>query len=132
MHVPQYKFLGVQFHENMRRTQNAEFLIQCFKNNRYVKHHTLLPRHLKYQLYFSLFNSHLHYGILIWVVASPNKLYNLYLMRTSAVGFIHNFPYHGHVSCYFIVDCILSLPAMYSHRLFQLTVKGIVKLFLSA
>lgn len=83
-------------------------------------HRTLLPTHLKSQLYIFLTHSRLHYCILIWGVAPQNNFSNLYLMQKKSCPFCLQLILPRNVPSYFIVDRILSIPAMYSHRLSQL------------
>lgn len=79
----QYKFLGVQFHENLRWAPHVEFLVSNIAKSVGVlnRYWTLLLKSLKRQSYYFKIHSRLHYCVLIWGVTLRSNLNSLYLMQ---------------------------------------------------
>jgi hypothetical protein len=109
--IPAIKYLGIYFDENLNfkyqitqlsnKLSNALYILRRVKN--------FIPSHSLKTLYYSLFHSHLLYGIEIWSCAPPSAIKPLITKQKSAIRLISNAAYNAHTEPLFKLHSILPL-----------------------
>ncbi len=108
------RFLGVfldpdvnfKYHLNVlsKKLSTAIYFIKAAKN-------LLTPNALK-SLYYSLFHSHLIYGIQAWSSASQESINKIFKLQKKAIRLISNSAYNAHTESLFKNNKILPLPLL--------------------
>ena len=75
------------------------------------------PKRLLVSLYYSLFHSHLSYGISVWGNARNEYLDTLRLMQKRAIRLITSSDFHASTSELFRDTKILKLDDIFTHQL---------------
>ena len=79
-------------------------------------------------VYFSLFESHLRYGIAFWGVANQGLLNILFILQKKAVRFIVNVPLNESCRQHFKAQKILTLPCLFILETSSLIFKNRIRL----
>jgi len=97
-HMESVKFLGVHVDEYLSWKPHINMLNQKLSKSMFiinkVKH--ILPPHVLQTLYYTLFHSHLSYGILAWGAAADSTLKQTTLLQKRAIRTINNAKYNSH------------------------------------
>ena len=80
----------------------------------------LCPNHVLKSPYYSLFHSHLSYGIALWGVANSTLLNKVFLLQKKAIRAITKSEFLAHSDPIFIQLQILKLDDLYLHKLASL------------
>jgi len=128
---PAIKFLGVYIDPNLnfkyhvqkirQKLSSALYFLRTAKNQLNSKALTAL--------YYSLFHSHLIYGIQIWSSCNQESINTLYKMQKKAIRIIHDLPYNSHTESFFKKSRILPLPdlvAFFSLQFMQQFTQGLL------
>jgi len=109
---PAVKFLGLYIDPSLnfkhhiqtirKKLSSALFFMRTAKNTLNTKALT--------SLYYSLFHSHLIYGIQVWGCCSQESINLLHKLQKKAIRIIHGLPYNGHTESFFKKSKILPLP----------------------
>ena len=87
-HVTETKFLGVIIDDRLSWEPHIKMLTKklasCTGSLNRIKDN--IPEHLHIDLYHTLFESHLAYGIMVWGGVSPNKLQSLITAQKRCIG----------------------------------------------
>ena len=78
------------------------------------------PESVLKSLYYSLFNSHLSYGIALWGVANSTLLEKIVLLQKRAIRIITNSDFLAHTNLLFSKLNILKLDDIYTLKLYSL------------
>ncbi len=109
--IPAVKFLGLyidpclnyNFHTNMirKKLSNALYFMRTAE-------HILNTQSLT-ALYYSLFHTHLIYGIQLWSSCNATSINTLFKLQKRAIRIIFSLPYNGHTEPFFKRSNILPL-----------------------
>lgn len=120
--VPEHKFLGVQFHENLKWTSHVNNVRHkiAYSIGLLNKLRLLLPEHLRRQLYFNTIQSRIDYCLLVWGNSSKYNIDSLHIMQKKGIRFISNLARYEHTSPYFRQLRILPIHYLYKLRLSEI------------
>ena len=85
--VTQTKFLGVTIDNKLTWEPHIKQLVKKLQSicGRIYRIKNYLPEHLHKQIYHTLFESHLSYGITVWGGVSPNRLMPLFMAQKKCI-----------------------------------------------
>lgn len=117
--VPEHKFLGVQFQENLKWTSHVNIVRNkvAYSIGLLNRLRTLLPLHLRRQLYFTTVHSRIDYCLLVWGNTSKYNVNSLHIMQKKGIRFILNLAWYEHTSPHFRELRILPIHDLYKLRL---------------
>lgn len=100
--VEKFKYLGVHLDEQLQWNEHISYLSSKLAQVAGVfrRISDLVPDETKRNLYFSLFHSHLSYGMLVWGTASKTAMKSLQTIQNKAIKNL--FGYHRRTSTEFI------------------------------
>jgi len=109
---PAIKFLGVYIDPNLNYKYHVQKIRQKLSSALYFMRtaKNLLDSKALTALYYSLFHSHLIYGIQVWSSCNQESSNILFKMQKKAIRIIHDLPYNGHTESFFKKSKILPLP----------------------
>ena len=120
---PNTKFLGIEMDEHFNwfahyKSLNSKLSRAIYTLNR-VKH--ILPIESMKMLYYSLFHSHLTYGLLLWGPNIKTDLLNkIFLKQKRLIRIVHNAKYNIHTDPLFKESKILKLNEMIECEILKL------------
>ena len=110
-HENSTKFFGIYVDENLTWKKHVTFVNKKIANALFsikqVKH--ILPFESLRTLYYSLIQSHLSYGIIVWGNADKSVVKSTFLLQKRAIRVINNAPYNGHTDHSFVQVEFLNL-----------------------
>ncbi len=116
------RFLGMYFDPSLNFKYHINYLSKKLSSAIYfirTAKNLLTPKALK-SVYYSLFHSHLIYGIQSWSTASQDSINKIYKLQKKAIRLINNAAYNAHTEPLFKASKILPLPSLIEFFLLQL------------
>ena len=94
------KFLGHHLDENLTWVYHADHVHKKLVSANFAlsRSKSFLPQKVLQQIYRSLFESHLHFGSIVWGCAKPKYLHKLEVQQKKAVRHIFNQRYNSHTA----------------------------------
>ena len=108
---PAIKFLGIMIDPKLNFKQNVKTLMKKLSSALYFMRNAkniLSAKSLKFK-YYSIFHSHLIYGIHTWSSCSQSTMNEVYRMQKKAVRIINNAAYNSNTESLFKLSSILPL-----------------------
>ena len=109
------KFLGIELDKHLKWTQQFSKMMSKLSRGVYFlnKVKNFLPHHAMKTLYYSLFQSHLNYGLLIWGSSMTADMEDkLVKMQKKAIRAINKAKYNAHTHDFFRDNKILKIKEM--------------------
>ena len=117
-HENSTKFLGIYVDENLTWKKHVKFVNKKIANALFsikqVKH--ILPFESLRTLYYSLIQSHLSYGIIVWGNADKSVVKSTFLLQKRAIRVINNALYNRHTDPLFRSSRILKLDDLFEYQ----------------
>ena len=95
-----FKFLGHHLDENLTWSYHMDHLHKKLVSANYAlsRSKNFLPRRILKSIYRSLFESHLHFGSIVWGCAKPKYIHKLEVQQKKAVRHIFHLRYNSHTA----------------------------------
>ena len=95
-----FKFLGHHLDENLTWSHHMGHLNKKLVSANYAlsRSKSFLPRRILKSIYRSLFESHLHFGSIVWGCAKPKFIHKLEVQQKKAIRHIFNLRYNSHTA----------------------------------
>jgi len=117
--VTSVKFLGLYIDHNLNWQEHIKFCIKKLSSGLYAlnsaKH--FLPKHLLKNIYHSLVESYLNYGIILWGSAYKCHLRRLNILQNKAVRILNGSKYNDNVTSIYKTLNILKIADLYTLHL---------------
>ena len=106
-----YKFLGIYLDEYLSFDTHCDHICTKLAKSNFIINRVknILPRHTLKTLYFSLFHSHLLYGLPIYSCTTQKNINRIYNLQKKAIRTITKSRYNDHVGPLFAMLKILPL-----------------------
>jgi len=113
------KFLGIYIDDELQWDTHIDNLSCKLSSGAYAINSTkrILSLHNLKQIYYSLFNSHISYGTLLWGSAYKYKLHKIIVAQKKVIRSVHNAPYNASSSILFKNLNIPKLSDLYNIQL---------------
>ena len=111
---PAIKFLGIYIDPNNDYKYHVKTVVKKLSTALYFLRTAksfLTQKSLTF-IYYSLFHSHLIYGIQIWSCCTQSLITNIFKLQKKAIRIIHNAKYNSHTESLFKKSKILPLPSL--------------------
>ena len=107
------KFLGVHMDENLSWSRHVNYLRSKLSKSLFALNRVknIFPYDIMKSLYYSLFHSHLTYGILAW--GNTANIKQLFNMQKKAIRVVNNKSYRSHTDPLFLHSKILKIEDVY-------------------
>ena len=114
-HCTSAKFLGVFIDEHLSWNTHVTYMNNKLSKSLYIMNQVknIFPYNILKTLYYTLFNCHLSYGLLVWGNAVDKTLNKTKLLQKRALRIINKAKYNSHTDPLFVKSEILKLSDMY-------------------
>ena len=112
-------FLGMQIDDKLTWEHHISMVRSKLTGSLYVirrSKYNLLSCHLRI-LYFSLFHSHLNYGLILWGSAGKKFTNPIWILQKKAIRLISGASYNTHTNPLFLQHKILKFHDLFKHQL---------------
>ena len=98
-----FKFLGHHLDENLTWVHHTNHVHKKLVSANFAlsRSKAFLPSRILQNIYRSLFESHLHFGSIVWGCARPNILNKLFIQQKKAIRHVKHLKFNAHTSASF-------------------------------
>jgi hypothetical protein len=107
-----FKFVGIHLDEYLTFDHHVKYVRGKVAGAVFAlsKLRNLLPKHIKYTVYNSLFRSHIEFGVTAWGRSKSTNIKRICVLQKRAVRYIENAKYNSHTGQIFSKFNILKFP----------------------